>query len=67
MVALVAPVNWIVLVPAVNIPLLIQFPKIVCVKVAASKVVAPDIFKILLTVIPAPAVFIFPLERISLL
>ena len=63
----VAPLKLTVLVPAVNIPLLIQLPFIVWLKVAALNVVDAAMVNALLTVIAAPAVLVFPLERIRLL
>lgn len=60
MVTLVLPRNWIVLVPAVNVPLFVQLLLIECVNVLALSVEFAPIVKSPLTVNPPPAVFVPP-------
>ena len=65
MVLLVPPTNCTVLVLAVNVPLLIQFPESECVNREALNVVEALIVRLPFTVSPAAAVFVFPLVSVK--
>ena len=60
------PVKLIVPIDAENVPLLIQFPLMVCVKVEALKTVEGAIVRFPLMVNPAKADFVFP-DKVRLL
>ena len=66
-VALVAPVNCTMLVPAVKLPLLIQLPTMVWVKLTASNVTEGEMVIVLFIVTAAAAVFVPALDKIRLL
>jgi len=60
------PVNAMVPEEAVKVPLLVQLPSMVCVKVDALKVVEAAIVISPFTVTAPPAVFVLPLDSVRL-
>lgn len=61
-----APVNEIVLEPAVNVPLLMKLPLIVCVNVPAEYVTPEPIVRSPFTAEAPAAVFVPPFENVKL-